>query len=269
MSELKTVVVGAGGRMGRALIKAVHDAPALRLSAAVTHAGSDFLGQDAGLLAGVGPQGIPVTDDPLVAFAAADAVLDFTTPSATVLFAEYAAQARIVHIIGTTGFSVEEEEKIKAAARHARIVKSGNMSLGVNLLCALAAQSAKALGKDFDIEILEMHHRYKVDAPSGTALMLGQAAAKGRGVDFEAAAVRTRDGLIGPRPPDGIGFASLRGGSVVGTHTVLFAGESERMELSHIAEDRSVFATGAVKAALWAYPQEPGLYNMQDVLELS
>ena len=269
MAEMRTVVVGAGGRMGRALIRAIHEIDGATLVAAIERPDSAFLGQDAGVLAGLEPAGVPVTDDALVAFAAADAVLDFTAPSATLTFAEYAAQARIVHVIGTTGMSADDDVKVAAAARHARIVKSGNMSLGVNLLSVLVEQGARALGLEWDIDVLEMHHRNKVDAPSGTALLLGQAAADGRDINLEENSVRVRDGITGTRKEGSIGFATLRGGSVVGSHSVIFAGDGERVELSHIAEDRGIFAQGAVKAALWAFPQKPGLYNMFDVLGLS
>ncbi|MCR9236776.1 MAG: 4-hydroxy-tetrahydrodipicolinate reductase [Alphaproteobacteria bacterium] len=269
MADLRIVVVGAGGRMGRALITAIHGIAGAQLVAAIERPEADCIGQDAGTLAGLEPLGVPVTDDALVAFAAADAVLDFTRPEATLTFAEYAAQARIVHVIGTTGMSVEDDAKIVAASRHARIVKSGNMSLGVNLLSVLVEQGAKALGLEWDIEVLEMHHRNKVDAPSGTALLLGDAAATGRGIDLAENSERGRDGITGARESGSIGFAALRGGSVVGTHSVIFSGDGERVELSHIAEDRTIFAQGAVKAALWAFPQKPGLYNMLDVLGLS
>lgn len=263
------VVVGAAGRMGRTLIRAIHDTDGAELVAAVERQGSSFVGKDAGELAGVGHLGIAITDDPLQAFARADGVLDFTVPAATVEFAGYAAQARIAHIIGTTGCSAEDEAKIAAAARHATIVKSGNMSLGVNLLAVLVEQAAKALdAADFDVEVVEMHHRHKVDAPSGTALLLGQAAAAGRGVGLGEHAVRVRDGHTGARPQGAIGFATLRGGSVVGDHSVILAGPGERITLSHHAEDRSLFATGAVKAALWAHGKKPGLYSMRDVLGL-
>jgi 4-hydroxy-tetrahydrodipicolinate reductase len=209
-----------------------------------------------------------VTDDPLELFTRVEGVLDFTTPRASVDYAALAAQARIVHVIGTTGFTPEHEAKIAAAARHATIVKAGNMSLGVNLLVALAERVARALDEDFDIEVLEMHHRHKVDAPSGTALMLGEAAARGRGIDLASRSVRVRDGHTGARAPGDIGFATLRGGSVVGEHTVMFATEGERIELTHKAADRAIFARGAVKAALWARGREPGLYSMRDVLGL-
>ena len=169
-------------------------------------------------------------------------------------------------MIGTTGLSAADLAGIESAAWHAPVVRSGNMSLGVNLLAALVRQAARALGQDFDIEIVEMHHRMKVDAPSGTALLLGEAAAAGRGVDLDAHAVRGRDGHTGPRPPGAIGFATLRGGTVIGEHRVLFAGAGERVEFAHMAEDRGIFARGALQAALWARGRKPGLYGMDDVL---
>lgn len=263
------VVVGAAGRMGRALIRAIDETDGARLAGAVEREGSPFVGQDAGLLAGLGASGVLVADDPLPVFASADGVLDFTTPEASVTFAGYAAQARIAHVVGTTGCRPEHDRAIAAAARHATIVKSGNMSVGVNLLAALVEQAARALGPDeFDIEVLEMHHRHKVDAPSGTALLLGEAAAAGRDIGLAEHGVRTRDGHTGPRPAGAIGFATLRGGSVVGDHSVILAGPGERIVLSHHAEDRSLFARGAVRAALWAHGRKPGLYSMRDVLGL-
>jgi 4-hydroxy-tetrahydrodipicolinate reductase len=269
MSDMRVVVVGAAGRMGRSLIKAVHETPGVVLSGALEHEGSLSLGTDAGLLAGVGMNQILVTDDPLPLFAAADAVLDFTTPAATVGFAALAAQARIVHIIGTTGLSEEDGDRLHAAARHAVLVRSGNMSFGVNVLASLVRRAAAALDVGFDIEIVEMHHRMKVDAPSGTALLLGEAAAEGRATPLKEAAVRVRDGHTGARTAGSIGFQSLRGGTVVGDHTVIFAGNGERLELRHVAEDRGLFALGAVKAALWGRGKPPGLYSMSDVLGLA
>jgi 4-hydroxy-tetrahydrodipicolinate reductase len=270
MSDMALVVVGAAGRMGQALIRAIAETPGVKLSGAVERAGSPGLGRDSGELAGLGANGIAIGDDPLPVFAKADGVLDFTAPAASVLHAGYAAQARIAHIIGTTGIGAEDDARIAAAARHATIVKSGNMSLGVNLLAALVEQAARALPADaFDIEILEMHHRHKVDAPSGTALLLGKAAAEGRAVGLDNASVRVRDGHTGPRPEGAIGFATLRGGSVVGDHQVVIAGPGERIVLSHIAEDRAIFARGAVRAALWAREKKPGLYSMRDVLGLA
>jgi 4-hydroxy-tetrahydrodipicolinate reductase len=268
-TDMGLVVVGAAGRMGQALIRAIHSIPGATVAAAIERKGSPQIGQDAGQLAGVGTLNVPISDDPLPAFAKADGVLDFTTPAATVEFAGYAAQARIVHVIGTTGCSAEDDARIAAAARHATIVKSGNMSLGVNLLAVLVEQAAKALGpEDFDIEILEMHHRHKVDAPSGTALLLGEAAAHGRAVGLAENSVRVRDGHTGARKAGTVGFATLRGGSVVGDHSVILAGTGERVTLSHHAEDRAIFARGAVRAALWARGKKAGLYSMRDVLGL-
>ncbi len=268
--EMGLVVVGAAGRMGRELIRAIAGTPQVRLAAAVEQADSPFLGQDAGLLAGAGELGIGIGDDPLSAFAHADGVLDFTIPGASVEFAGYAAQARIVHIVGTTGFSPQDDAAIAAAARHATIVKSGNMSLGLNLLAVLVEQAAATLdAADFDIEVLEMHHRHKIDAPSGAALLLGEAAAEGRGIDLAGNSVRVRDGYTGPRREGTIGFATLRGGSVVGDHSVILAGPGEHVVLSHHSADRGLFARGALRAALWANGRKPGLYSMRDVLGLS
>jgi len=268
MSKMKIAVMGAAGRMGRELIRAVHGNEACALIGAAGPEGSLALGEDAGLLAGLGKLGVVITDDAPELFAKADAVLDFTIPAASVDFAALAANARIVHVLGTTGLSADDEARIAAAARHATIIRSGNMSLGVNLLVALTRKVAAALDADFDIEVLEMHHRHKVDAPSGTALMLGRAAAEGRGADLDKASVRVRDGHTGARRRGDIGFAALRGGSVVGDHRVLFAADGEIVELKHHAADRGIFARGAVKAALWGRGKAPGLYSMMDVLGL-
>jgi 4-hydroxy-tetrahydrodipicolinate reductase len=269
MSDMKLVVVGAAGRMGRTLIRVIAETEGVSLAGAIERADASEIGVDAGALAGIGTNDVAIAADPLPVFAEADGVLDFTVPAATLAFAELAAQARIVHVIGTTGLSPGDEEKIAAAARHAVIVRSGNMSLGVNLLAGLVRQAAKALDADFDIEILEMHHRHKVDAPSGTALMLGEAAAAGRGIDLDQHSVRVRDGHIGARKRGDIGFATLRGGSVTGEHSVIFAGEGELVALGHRAFDRAIFARGAVKAALWGRDRKPGLYSMADVLGLN
>ncbi len=258
--------MGAAGRMGRELVRAVAATPGCVVAGGTERPGSPSVGADLGTLAGLEPLGATVTDDALDLLTRTDAVLDFTTPAATVELAGLAANARIVHVVGTTGFSPSDEAAIKAAARHATIVKAGNMSLGVNLLTALTRKVAEALDSDFDIEIVEMHHKMKVDAPSGTALMLGQAAAEGRGIELAATSVRSRDGHTGARRAGDIGFATLRGGNVVGEHTVIFAGEGERIELTHRATDRGIFARGAVKAALWARGKGPGLFSMRDVL---
>jgi len=269
-TPMKLAVVGAGGRMGQTLIRLINETPGAVLAGAMERAGSPHIGRDAGEIAGLGTLGVEVTDDALGVFVGVEAVLDFTTPGATVEFSELAAQARIVHVIGTTGCSAEDDAKIHAAARHAVVIKSGNMSLGVNLLSVLVKQAAKALGSDdFDIEILEMHHKHKVDAPSGTALLLGEAAADGRDIGLGQHSVRVRDGHTGPREAGAIGFAALRGGSVVGDHSVILAGPGERITLSHHAEDRSIFARGAIKAALWGKGRKPGLYSMLDVLGLN
>jgi 4-hydroxy-tetrahydrodipicolinate reductase len=268
MADMRIIVAGAGGRMGRTLVKAIADSKRFMLAGALEDVRSPLIGQDAGVLAGLGENGIKLATDAGPLLAKADAIVDFTVPAATVAFAELAAKAGKVHIIGTTGLSTADEAKIKDAASKAVIVKSGNMSLGVNLLAALTKRVAKTLDNAFDIEILEMHHNQKVDAPSGTALLLGRAAAEGRGVDLNKHSVRQRDGHTGARKAGDIGFATLRGGTVVGEHSVIFAGPAERLELTHKAEDRMIFARGALHAALWARDQKPGLYSMMDVLGL-
>ncbi len=267
MNTIRTVVAGASGRMGRMLIQKLAQTEGFSLCGALEAKGKPDIGKDAGTLAGLSPLGVTVSDDPLPLLAQADALMDFTTPSVSVALAALSAQARIVHVLGTTGCSKDDDAKILAAARHAVIIKSGNMSLGVNLLAALVRQAAKAL-PDFDVEIVEMHHRSKVDAPSGTAFLLGSAAAEGRGVSLEKKSVRARDGHTGARPQGAIGFASLRGGTVIGDHDVILAGPSERIVLSHVAEDRTIFASGAIAAARWGQGKKPGLYAMADVLGL-
>ncbi len=268
MADMRLVVAGAGGRMGQTLIRAIASTPGAVLSAAIERPGAAVLGTDAGVAAGLGEIGVKISDDPLPAIVDVDGILDFTAPQASLEFATLAAQARIVHVLGTTGLGPADEEKIAAAARHAVIVRSGNMSLGVNLLAALVEQAARALGAEFDIEISEMHHRAKVDAPSGTALLLGEAAAAGRNIRLGDHSIRGRDGHTGARPQGAIGFASLRGGSVTGDHSVTFAGDGERIVLSHLAENRAIFAAGALKAALWGRGRKPGIYSMRDVLGL-
>ena len=270
MSEMRLIVAGAGGRMGRTLIKAIAETKGIALAGAVEAAGSAVIGRDSGELAGLGKNGIAVTADPASLLANADGLIDFTVPAATLAFAVLLAKrSGFVHVIGTTGLSGEDDKLIAAAARNTIVVKSGNMSLGVNLLAALTKRVAKTLGEEFDIEILEMHHNKKVDAPSGTALMLGRAAAEGRGIALDKRAVRSRDGHTGARKPGDIGFATLRGGTVTGEHSVIFAGPAERIELAHKAEDRMIFARGALHAALWARGKKPDLYSMADVLGLS
>ena len=219
-------------------------------------------------LPGLAPTASRSCSDVAPLLKSADGLIEFTIPAATLALAELTAAAGIVHVIGTTGHSAEEDALIAKAASRATIVKSGNMSLGVNLLAALVKRVARTLDENYDIEILEMHHNKKIDAPSGTALMLGRAAAAGRGIDLAAHSVRGRDGITGARRAGDIGFASLRGGTVVGDHSVIFAGPAERIELTHRAEDRMIFARGALHAALWARGKKPGLYTMADVLGL-
>ncbi|MDT8346073.1 MAG: 4-hydroxy-tetrahydrodipicolinate reductase [Thermohalobaculum sp.] len=266
--KTRIVVTGASGRMGRMLIETVRESDRAELAGATERAGHPWVGEDLGVALGGAPMGVIVTDDPLEPFAQAHAVLDFTTPAATLDHAALAAQARLVHVIGTTGLAEADLARLAAAARHAVIVRAGNMSLGVNLLVQLTRQVAAALDDDWDIEIVEAHHRDKVDAPSGTALMLGEAAAAARGIDLAQAADRGRDGLTGVRARGHIGFAAIRGGDVVGEHDVIFATGGERIVLRHIAGDRRLFARGALKAALWGQGCPPGEYSMLDVLGL-
>ncbi|MBB93362.1 MAG: 4-hydroxy-tetrahydrodipicolinate reductase [Rhodobacteraceae bacterium] len=270
MQELPGIVItGVSGRMGRMLVQVVADSDKARLVGAVERPGHAWIGQDIGTAMGGAALGVAVSDDPLEAFAKAQAVIDFTAPAATVEFAALAAQARAVHVIGTTGMTDEQVALLEPAARHAVIVKAGNMSLGVNLLTQLTRKVAAALDEDFDIEVVEAHHGQKVDAPSGTALMLGEAAAEGRGVSLGDVADRARDGITGAREAGHIGFAVVRGGDIVGEHDVIFAGAGERLVLRHMATDRAIFARGALKAALWGQDKGPGLYDMIDVLGLN
>ena len=262
-------VMGASGRMGRMLIDTIGQSDRAHLVAVTEREGHDWVGQDLGRALGRGHMDVPVFGDPLDAIVNAQAVIDFTTPEATVTHAQLTAQARCVHVIGTTGFSDDDLAALDAAARHATIVRAGNMSLGVNLLTRLVQQVAAALDSDFDIEVVERHHRHKVDAPSGTALMLGEAAAAGRGVNLTEVTESGRDGITGPRAENAIGFSAIRGGDIVGEHDVIFAGEGERIVVSHIATDRGIFARGALKAALWGQRKPPGHYSMASVLGLS
>ena len=260
------VITGASGRMGQQLAQMISASKTARLVGAVERKGHDWVGQDLGVAMGGARLGVTVTDDPLEAFAQAQGVVDFTAPAATLEFAKLAAQARLVHVIGTTGFTDDELAALKPAARHAVIVRAGNMSLGVNLLTQLTKKVAEALDEDFDIEVIEAHHNQKVDAPSGTALMLGEAAAAGRGVALGDVSDRGRDGITGARIKGQIGFSAIRGGDIVGEHDVMFAGPGERIVLRHVASDRSLFARGALKAALWGQGKPPGEYDMLDVL---
>ncbi len=269
MADMRLVIAGAGGRMGRTLVAAIAATKGVALAGATEAKGSPFIGRDVGELSGLGPNGVLIGNNAAELVKDADGLIEFTVHAATPALAELCAKAGIVHVIGTTGHSAEEEAAITRAAERTPIVKSGNMSLGVNLLAALVKRVAQTLDENYDIEILEMHHNKKIDAPSGTALMLGRAAAAGRGINLAAHSVRGRDGMTGARRAIDIGFASLRGGTVVGDHTVIFAGPAERLELTHRAEDRMIFARGALHAALWARGKAPGLYSMADVLALT
>ena len=269
MTDLKIIVIGASGRMGIANIRKIASTDNVTLYGAIERKGAKAIGQDAGLIAGISPTGILITDDISSIIKGADAIIDFSTPMVSVYLSKIAAANSLIHIIGTTGFSQSEEaELLQSANNGAIIVKSGNMSLGVNLLASLVKKTAQILGDDFDIEIVEMHHNKKLDAPSGTALLLGEAAAKGRNIELEKNSIKSRDGIIGERKTGTIGFATLRGGSVIGEHSVIFAGASELIELSHKALDRSLFAQGAIRAAQWAKDKPKGIYSMNDVLDL-
>jgi len=269
MSDMRLIVAGAGGRMGRALTRVISETAGAVLAGALEAPGSDLLGKDAGMLAGLPPNGVKLSADLWTLSADADGILDFTVPGATIANVAIAAQRGLVHVIGTTGLSHSDDAVIKSVTSRAIVVKSGNMSLGVNLLAALVKRVAQSLDESFDIEILEMHHKAKIDAPSGTALMLGEAVAAGRGITLEDHSARGRDGVTGARRSGDNGFESLRGGTAAGDHSVIFAGPSERLILSHHAEDRTLFAQGALRAALWAHGKPPGFYTMADVLGLA
>ncbi|AUQ60093.1 dihydrodipicolinate reductase DapB [Phaeobacter inhibens] len=262
------VITGASGRMGQMLIKTIADHPRAYLVGAVEREDHDWVGQDVGLAMGGSEIGITVTDDAPAAFAKAQAVIDFTSPEATIAFAGMAAEAGVVHVIGTTGMSDAQIAQLEPSSRQSVQMRAGNMSLGVNLLVQLTKKVAAALDEDFDIEVIEAHHHHKVDAPSGTALMLGEAAAEGRGVTLSDVSDSGRDGITGARKRGDIGFSAIRGGDIVGEHDVLFAGQGERIVLRHMATDRAIFARGAIKAALWGQGKEPGQYDMLDVLGL-
>ncbi|WP_455478096.1 4-hydroxy-tetrahydrodipicolinate reductase [Bartonella sp. B10] len=266
---MRLTVVGGNGKMGRELITAIQSRNDVELCSVLVRKGSPFVEKDASKLIDSKHLGIRITDDPENAFSNTEGILDFSQPQASILYANYAAQKGLVHIIGTTGFSKTEDEQIANFAKYTTIVKSGNMSLGVNLLSNLVKKAAQTLeSDDFDIEIYEMHHSDKVDSPSGTALLLGQAAAEGRNVILKNVSVSGRDGCSGKRKKGTIGFACSRGGTIIGDHSVTFAGSNERIVLSHLAQERSIFANGALKAALWAKKQKNGLYSMLNVLGL-
>lgn len=266
---MKIGIAGCGGRMGRMLAATVLGTPGASLVGGTERAGHEALGLDIGTLAGAPAAGVAVSEDAGAMFAEADVVIDFTAPGLVLEHARLAIANETALVVGTTGLKADHEAALEKAAAKVAVVQAANMSVGVNLLLGLTRQVAAVLDESFDIEIVEMHHRHKVDAPSGTALALGRAAAEGRGVGLDDVARRARDGIIGARPSGEIGFATLRGGDVVGEHTVVFAGEGERIELTHKASSRAIFARGAIRAALWTHGRSPGRYSMRDVLGLT
>jgi 4-hydroxy-tetrahydrodipicolinate reductase len=268
MPETKIGVIGCAGRMGRMLVADIAADTGAALAGGVARAGSAALGRDLGELAGIGRLGTAAGDDAEKLLRDSDVAIDFTTAAATAEYAALAARLGKPLVIGTTGLKGAEEAVVRAAAQQVAIVWAANTSLGINLLLGLVEEVARRLGPDWDAEILEMHHRHKIDAPSGTALALGRAAAAARGVEFDASAERGRDGITGPRRAGAIGFAALRGGDNIGEHHVIFAGTGEQLTLSHRATSRAIYARGAVRAAQWLVGRPPGLYGMKDVLGL-
>lgn len=266
MKPLKTVIAGVSGRMGRALLEAVGQDAGCVLFGALDRTGHTSVGEDASRYGG--PAGVAITDDAGRALGGADVLVDFTRPEATLAYLEACRNAGVNHVIGTTGLDADCRAAIDEAARHIGIVLAPNFSVGVNLLMQLAETAARVLAEGYDIEIIEAHHRHKVDAPSGTALGLGQAVAGALGRDLKSCAVYGREGVTGERKAETIGFATVRGGDIVGDHTLLFAGVGERVELTHKASSRATFAQGALRAAKWLQGRGPGLYDMRDVLGL-
>ncbi len=266
--QTRIAVAGASGRMGRMLVRAVHEHPEARLACASERPGSGHIGADAGELAGIGPIGVTV-DDSLAACEPGDVLIDFTAPEATLAHAAFAAGRGLSMVIGTTGFDGDQLAELRARLAGVPVVMAANYSVGVNLALELIRRAASVLGPEYDAEIFEAHHRHKVDAPSGTALAMGEALAEGRGVSLEEAAVRARDGITGPRKEGTIGFSVVRGGNIVGEHKAMFIADEERIEINHVAADRMVFARGAVRAALWLKRQGPGWHDMRDVLGLA
>jgi len=265
-NDLKVGILGGAGRMGQMTIRQVTETEGCVVTSVTSRPGSAAIGWDAGELVGIAPIGVLVSDDIATTIAAADVVIDFTVPDVAVEAAQIAARAGVALVAGTTGLSLDQEEQIATAAGYVPVVRAANTSIGVTLLAALAKQAARMLGEDYDIEVLEMHHRHKIDAPSGTALALGEALASGRGVNLEDVKQAVRDGQTGPRKRGDIGFATLRGGDVAGEHEIIFAAEGERLILGHKASSRQVFSAGAIRAAFWARAQRPGLYSMGNVL---
>ncbi len=267
-NPVRVAILGATGRMGHALIKTTAQMPELRLAAAVALRGSPGFGSDAGSLAGLAPVGVTVADDLVAAVAAADVLVDFSRPDGTLAALDACVAQGKAMVIGTTGFNAAQKERIALASRSIPLCMAANFSVGVNVCLRLLELAAQTLGDDYDVEIVEAHHRHKVDAPSGTALRMGEAVAGALGRRLEDCAVYTREGHTGARARAKIGFATVRGGDVVGDHTVMFLGDGERVEIAHKASSRSNFARGAMRAAAWLYGRAPGRYEMRDVLGL-
>ena len=267
-NHFKLSVLGASGRMGSQIIKRIIETSNLDLHSVVEQKGHKWIGQDCGEKLLGARNNIVVSDELKLSLEGADAVIDFTTPRTSLECLEACEKTQTAHVIGTTGFDTRQEKQIIEFAKKAVVVKAGNMSLGINILTSLVEKVSSSLDLGFDIEILEMHHRNKVDAPSGTALMLGEAAAKGRGKSLPELRTLSRDGISGSRKKGAIGFAALRGGGIVGEHEVSFTSDCERISLKHEAFSRDIFVNGAIKAALWTNKREAGLYDMLDVLEL-
>jgi 4-hydroxy-tetrahydrodipicolinate reductase len=268
MSDLAIGILGGAGRMGRALVRAVTEAKGAYVVGAVDAPGNPEQGKDLGVLAGLEPLGVSLTDDVAALFARADVIIDFTVPKATVEHARLAAKTGTAYVVGTTGLEPEQQTVVTQAAGSAAVVQAANFSLGVNLTIALTQRIAQVLDDSFDIEIVEMHHRHKVDAPSGTALKMGEVIAQAQGRKLADCAVYTREGITGERDPSSIGFATIRGGDIVGDHTVLFAGTGERIEISHKSSSRSTYAQGSLRAVRFLAGKQNGMFDMFDVLGL-
>jgi len=268
MTDLRVIVVGASGRMGRMLVRAVAESEGVILAGATERAGSEFVGRDAGELAASGSSGVALVDD-IQACGQADVVIDFTAPAATLKHAAFVAQHQMAMVIGTTGFDAEQSQQLHDILSDSAVVMAANYSVGVNLALNLIEKAAQVLGNEYDAEIFEAHHKHKVDAPSGTALAMGRSLAAGRGVSLDDVAVLSREGITGARESGSIGFSVVRGGNIVGEHQAMFIADEERIEINHIASDRMVFARGAVRAAAWLSDQSSGWYDMQHVLGLN
>lgn len=266
MSKIKIVIAGCGGRMGKVLLECVAQADDMVLHAALEHGGSALLGQDAGALGGM--RGIPVTADISTALQGANVLIDFTRPEGTMQHLDICRRLGVNMVIGTTGINAQQKAQLGAAAQGIGIVFAPNMSVGVNLVFKLLETASRVLANGYDIEVIEAHHRHKVDSPSGTALGMGEVIARTLGRDLEKCAVYGREGVTGERDPSTIGFATVRGGDIVGDHTVLYAGIGERIEITHKASSRATFALGALRAARFLQSNKAGLYDMQDVLDL-